>query len=171
MRKLVITGLLLLLSFLFSQTIFAARFWIAASSSNWNNTANWSATSGGAGGVSVPGAADDVNFDANGLGSCTVDIPVAVKSITVAAGYTGTISQGTNTISTVNAGSFSGGTFTGGSANITIGGTFTLNGTAFTEENNTCPDLFFLTGNSAGNPHSPYKSHSSFETAAPDIHF
>ncbi len=56
----------------------------------------------------------------------------SAKSITVTVGYTGTISQGANPMSTVNAGSFSGGTFTGGSANITIGGSFTLSGTAFT---------------------------------------
>ena len=46
--------------------------------------------------------------------------------------YIGTINQGANSISTVNAASFSGGTFTGGSANITIGGNFALAGTAFT---------------------------------------
>src|ERR1700733_13907090 len=98
------------------------RFWISAISSNWNNTANWSTTSGGAGGASVPGIGDDVNFDNLGLGSCTIDIPVSLKTITVTSLYTGTISQGTNSVSTVGAASFSGGTFTGGSANITIGG-------------------------------------------------
>ena len=124
-------GILFLLFFL-HQHVSAARFWIAAASSNWNNTANWSAASGGAGGASVPGVADDVNFDGNGLGSCTIDIAVSVKSITVAVGYSGTISQVGNAITTVNAASFSGGTFTGGTANITVGTTFTINGTAFT---------------------------------------
>ncbi len=125
-------GVLLLLSVFFCQNLKAARFWISASSSNWNNTANWSAISGGVGGASVPGVGDDVNFDGFGLGSCTIDMAFSVKSFTVATGYSGTISQGTNSITTVNAASFSGGTFTGGSANITIGTTFTLNGTAFT---------------------------------------
>ncbi len=130
--KKICAGVLLLLSLFFCQNLKAARFWIAAASSNWNNTANWSATSGGGGGASVPGVGDDVNFDGLGIGNCTIDIAVSIKSITVAALYTGTISQGTNSISTVNAASFSGGTFTGGSANITIGTTYTLNGTSFT---------------------------------------
>ena len=110
----------------------ASRYWVANLSSNWNNTANWSNVSGGAGGFSVPAAGDDVNFDGNGIGSCTVDAAVNIKSITISTLYIGTITQGGNTISTVNAGSFSGGTFTGGTANITIGGNFTLAGTAFT---------------------------------------
>src|ERR1035438_4584513 len=110
----------------------ANRFWVAAAASNWNNTANWSNVSGGAGGSSVPAAADAVTFNNLGLGNCTIDIPVSILNITVAATYTGTISQGANTFSTVNNASFQGGTLTGGSANITIGGNFTLNGSAFT---------------------------------------
>jgi Secretion system C-terminal sorting domain len=130
--KIVTTGFFLLFSFLFSQQLSAARFWIANSASNWNNTANWSVSSGGAGGASVPLVADDVNFDVGGLGGCTIDIAVSVKTITVTAAYTGTISQGLNSITTTAAASFSGGTFAGGTANITIGTTYTLNGTAFT---------------------------------------
>jgi hypothetical protein len=131
MNKLCV-GVLLLLSLFFCQNLKAARFWIAAAPSNWNNTANWSAASGGAPGASVPGIGDDVNFDGLGLGNCTIDMAVSVKSIVVAALYSGTISQGVNTITTVNAASFSGGIFTGGSANIKIGTNFTLNGASFT---------------------------------------
>lgn len=41
---------------------------------NWNDTANWSDVSGGAGGASVPTAADNVIFDANsGTGTITVN--------------------------------------------------------------------------------------------------
>jgi hypothetical protein len=120
----------LLLSICYSAT--AARFWIKAGPSNWNNTANWSNVSGGAGGFSVPGPADAVTFNNQGVGNCTIDVPVNVLSLTVTGGYTGTIIQGANTFSTINNASFSGGTFTGGSANITIGGNFTLSGTAFT---------------------------------------
>jgi hypothetical protein len=109
----------------------AARFWVAAGPSNWNNTANWSNVSGGAGGFSVPGAADAVTFNNARNGDCTIDVPVNVLSFTV-NGYTGTITQGANTFSTINNGSFSTGIFAGGSANITIGGNFTLAGTAFT---------------------------------------
>ena len=84
MRKLMLKGFLPILLIFFTEHISAAaRFWVAAGSSNWNNTANWSATSGGAGGASVPVIGDDVNFDNGGLGSCTIDIPVSVKTITV----------------------------------------------------------------------------------------
>ena len=124
--------LLLLLLVSLSNKSYAARFWVAAAASNWNNTANWSNVSGGATGFSVPGVADDVTFDNNGLGNCTIDAAVSIKSLTVAALYPGTITQGANTITTLNAGSFAGGVFTGGSANITIAGVFTLSGTAFT---------------------------------------
>lgn len=124
--------LLLILFAGFSNSSTAARYWVATVASNWNNTANWSNVSGGAGGFSVPGIADDVIFDNNGIGNCTIDVVISIKSITANTLYTGTISQGANALSTVSTASFSGGTFTGGSANITIGGNFTLAGTAFT---------------------------------------
>src|SRR6185312_8473068 len=98
--------------------------------SNWNNTANWSNVTGGAGGFSVPGAGDNATFDGNGLGNCTVDLALSLATVTVNAAYTGTISQGANPIATTGAAVFGGGTFLGGSANITFGGAFTLSGTA-----------------------------------------
>ncbi len=129
--RLAIISLCLVLLISFSTSLSAARFWVAVGPSNWNNMANWSNVSGGAGGFSVPGMADAVTFNNTRNGDCTIDVPVNALSITV-NGYTGTITQGANTISTVNNASFSTGTFSGGSANITIGGNFTLAGTAFT---------------------------------------
>jgi hypothetical protein len=132
MRRWFCAGIL----FLCSESLYAAnRYWVGVLPGNWSSTLNWSAGSGGAGGVSVPTAADNVFFDGGlgtDIGNCTVDVPVGITSITVTAGYTGTISQGVNTISTTNAASFTGGTFTGGSANMTIAGLFTLSGTSFT---------------------------------------
>jgi hypothetical protein len=122
--------LLLLLSFA-NMGVAAPRFWVSAAASNWNNMANWSATSGGAGGVAVPVGADVVTFDGNGLGNCTINANVGITSINI-SGYTGTISQGANTIAVSTTATFSSGTFTGGSANITITGVFTLSGAAFT---------------------------------------
>ena len=43
------------------------RYWVAVATSNWNNTANWSTMSGGAGGASVPTANESAVFDANGI--------------------------------------------------------------------------------------------------------
>ncbi len=52
-------------------------FWIGGTG-NWNNTANWSLTTGGTGGECIPTATDDVNFDANsGVAGYTVTLNVA----------------------------------------------------------------------------------------------
>ena len=70
----------------------ADRYWIASSAGNWNDTANWSTTSGGSGGASVPTSADDVFFDGNGLGDCTLpNANESINKLTTATGYTGTI--------------------------------------------------------------------------------
>jgi len=122
-----------------SQSLQAAsRYWVGLLPGNWSSTLNWSASSGGLGGSSVPAAGDNVFFDGGAgplfldVGNCTIDVPVSVTSITVSAKYTGTISQGANTIAISGAASFGGGTFTGGSANITVTGVFTNSATAFT---------------------------------------
>ena len=49
----------------------ADRYWVAAGGGDWTTTANWSATSGGSGGASVPVAADNVFFDLNRTGTIT----------------------------------------------------------------------------------------------------
>jgi hypothetical protein len=126
---------LLLLGFFLLPTLStnaANRFWVSSAASNWNNTANWSNTSGGPGGFSVPTAADNVTFNNVRVGNCTIDAPVNIQNITVTGGYTGRIIQGGNTALITNNASFSGGIFAGGTAGITINGDFTLSGTAFT---------------------------------------
>jgi hypothetical protein len=116
----------------------ANRYWVGLLPGNWSSTLNWSSSSGGLGGSSVPAAGDNVFFDGGASplfldnGNCTIDVAVSVTSITVSSGYTGTISQGANTIAVSGTASFGGGTFTGGSANITITGVFTLSATTFT---------------------------------------
>ena len=120
----------------FSNSLLAAnRFWVGILPSNWNNPANWSASSGGVGGASVPVATDIVVFDGGlglSVGNCTINVPVSITSLTVSSGYTGAIIQGANTIAISTTVSFGGGTFTGGSAYITVTGVFTLSATAFT---------------------------------------
>jgi hypothetical protein len=69
----------------------AARYWVGGTG-NWDSTttANWSATSGGAGGVSVPTAADDVFIDANS-GAVTVTKTTSTSCLTlIFTGFTGT---------------------------------------------------------------------------------
>lgn len=62
----------------------ADRYWVGGTGT-WNssNTANWSATSGGASGASVPTSADNVLFDDNSAaGNFTVTISGAVNCLT-----------------------------------------------------------------------------------------
>ena len=110
----------------------ANRFWVSAAPSNWNNTANWSNVSGGAGGFSVPVAGDAVTFNNIRRGNCTIDVAVSIQSLTINTGYTGNIIQGAHTILIANDATLSAGQFLGGTSNITVGGTFTLSGTSFT---------------------------------------
>jgi hypothetical protein len=70
----------------------ADRYWVGGTAS-WDGTAGtkWSSVSGGAGGDSVPTTADDVFFDANSTGTCTIALGnTGAKSITC-TGFTGTI--------------------------------------------------------------------------------
>lgn len=117
----------------------ATRYWIGnGTSTSWNNTANWSAASGGSGGASVPGSADVALFDGNGIGDCSLDATLNLSGINVGSAYTGTITQASSTI-TVGSGNavFAGGTFIGGTADITVTGTFTISGTSFTSTSGT----------------------------------
>lgn len=113
----------------------ANRYWISGANSNWNNTANWSTASGGAGGASVPGAADDVIFDGGtggttADGNCTVDVPVDVISITSTSAYGGALTNSANdqSVSLSGSGTFSGGSLSMGDATWTVAGNFTITG-------------------------------------------
>jgi hypothetical protein len=111
----------------------ADRYWIAGSTASWNSTANWSTASGGAGGASVPVTADNVFFDGNGVGNCTVPSgTISINNLTVAAGYTGTISLGATALTVSQPVTLSGGNFLGGTSNILFYRGFTVSGTNFT---------------------------------------
>jgi hypothetical protein len=97
----------------------AARFWVSGGNGNINSTTNWSATSGGASGASVPGSADDVNFDANGNSNATINVSATWLSLTITSGYTATITH--NAVLTIA----SGGSLTLG-ANYTIAGSSSM---------------------------------------------
>ena len=84
----------------------ADRFWIGDSGS-WSQIAHWSAASGGAGGETVPGVADDVYFDA--------------ASFTIAA-QTVTLDVNGTCLSLVWTGATNTPTFTGTAKSLTIYG-------------------------------------------------
>ena len=63
----------------------------AVATGNWNSTATWSATSGGAPGASVPGTADNVYFDA-APGPITVTVSAIANCNNLdCTGFTGTL--------------------------------------------------------------------------------
>jgi len=105
----------------------ANRYWIAGAASNWNNTANWSATNGGAGGASIPVATDDVFYNNNGLGNCLIDAAVGINAIDINSAYTGVIDLNGNAFNIAGAvnNEFAGGTIndTPGTSSLTINST------------------------------------------------
>jgi hypothetical protein len=78
----------------------ANRYWVGGAGT-WNTTSttNWSDTSGGAGGFSVPTVADSVFFDQAGTYTVTMTGALACLDITVSAG---TVTFATGTSPTLN---------------------------------------------------------------------
>jgi len=77
----------------------AAYFWVTGGTGNWNSASNWALSSGGVGGIAVPGSGDTAAIDANsGSGTVTLDISPTIQTLTC-TGFTGTLAFGTNTIS------------------------------------------------------------------------
>ena len=95
----------------------AARFWVGGTGT-WDSTttANWSATSGGASGASVPGAADDVTIDTASI-TVTTNYNVSVISVTINASAA-TLSLG-GTLTCSGAITLTQGTFTTNNFNVT----------------------------------------------------
>jgi len=109
----------------------ASRFWVGGTGT-WDasDTTHWAASTGGAGGQSVPGSADTVTLDANsGGGTVTPNTTVTVQSITCGA-FTGTLdfsANNNNVTLSANAGMNGSGS---GTRTINLGnGTWTLTAT------------------------------------------
>lgn len=115
----------------------ASRFWVGGTGT-WDaaDTTHWAASSGGAGGESVPGASDTVTFDgSSGGGTVTPDYDMTVVSITMGA-FTGALDFSTNnnspTMSTFNCSGTGTRTLNMGSGTWTLTGTGTVWTTATT---------------------------------------
>jgi len=110
----------------------ASRYWVGGTGT-WDatNTTNWSATSNGAGGQSVPTSADDVFFNASsgtsGLGTITLGTGYNPTVLTMSwSGWNGTVAFGSQNISLAG----TGGVFTadgGDSPGYTVTGTPVIN--------------------------------------------
>jgi len=99
----------------------ANRYWVGGTNT-WDATAGtkWATTSGGAGGASVPTAADIALFDAaSGASTVTIDSGTATCLQLNMTGFTGTLAFGTNSI-----------TLPGSGVSIYVGSTtFSVTGT------------------------------------------
>ena len=105
------------------------RYWVAGAPGNWTDTSNWSASSGGAGGVSIPIVDTTAIFDSNGLGTCTIDASVWIDGLQLSTGFTGTLSQNSNEMLIGDGGaSFLDGTFQGGGDDIQVEGDLVVGG-------------------------------------------
>ncbi len=64
----------------------ADRFFVGDTDNSWNNSNNWSSTSGGAGGVGVPDTSDSAIFDSSSPG-CVLDIDGNIGALYMSSGY------------------------------------------------------------------------------------
>jgi hypothetical protein len=107
------------------------RYWVAGTAGGWGDAANWAETSGGQGGASVPGEYNDVFFDGNGLGDCSLSAATTCRSLTLASGYSGTLGVGANDLTVKVDVALQGGLFDGGSAQIRVRGNWTAGASRF----------------------------------------
>src|SRR5687768_6712738 len=128
---------LVLILAVITQISFAqSRFWIATTSGNWNDPANWSATSGGAGGATVPTTGNLAVFNGvgGGNGNCNLDVAPTVAGITL-SGYTGIIDLNGNVLTTTGVNTLTTGTISNSGAAVDFvlntTGLSTFNGTLF----------------------------------------
>jgi hypothetical protein len=152
MKKLFFLSLLALLA-VHVESFAAKRYWIATTTSGWKAKANWSTTSTGLGGATVPGASDTAYFTSSRTGQCNVDSLVNVRRLEMGSGC-GTVVQNANAVTIGTSGAvLAGGTFTGGSSAFTCNGSLTISGTAFTSTSNTltCVGNFTLSSGSFAN--------------------
>lgn len=126
------------------------RYWVAGSAANWSGD-NWAASSGGvADGAGPPTAGQSAQFDANGLGNCTIDaLDPSILNLVV-NGYTGTIDLNGNTLTSTGTATLSSGTIndTPGTDSLVVNstGNTTLNGTTFGAIVNITSRLVTLSG-------------------------
>jgi len=113
----------------------ADRYWVAGGTGNYNSTTNWSATTGGASGATVPSTADNIFFNASsGVGTATINVASNCANLNL-TGFLGTLAF-TNILS-VNGTllNFGLGTYTvTGTANLRLASllTITSNSTVYT---------------------------------------
>jgi hypothetical protein len=73
------------------------RYWVDDDGDGlWNNSNNWAYNDGGSGGKGVPTSDKDVFFTSSQTSNCRLDAAIDIASLTMQAGYTGTIDGDTD---------------------------------------------------------------------------
>lgn len=151
MRKVL---LLLISSFLIATNGYCAdRYWIG-DAGNWNSTDEWSTSSGGAGGASVPGVGDNAYIDVNSLsanGTISINVAASVTNLIITGlDFRLNLSMSNNLTCS--------GTFQSDGQNVTTGRTFIHSNTFGTARTITAAtvsvsntDFRDITGAGAGN--------------------
>lgn len=79
----------------------ADRYWVGTTSEDWHDIRNWSTTSGGSPGASIPGADDTAYFDFNsGTHICTISSSINIGNINMTGFHSYLYAQNINIIST-----------------------------------------------------------------------
>lgn len=98
---------------------------------DWKNPQNWGTASAGTGGEACPESMENAIFDGGYTSNCNINGSLNVGGVNITSSYNGIIFQNANTI-TIGSNGFTqvGGTFQGGSGDITVNGPFVLNHTS-----------------------------------------
>src|SRR5258708_11187655 len=103
-------------------------YWVSAGAANWNVATNWSNSSGGATCNQVPFSTATVVFDSKGLGTCNINVPVTVSSMTISTTtvgrFTGIVNTQNNIVTISSNFVQNSGTFNAGSSSITVKGSW-----------------------------------------------
>jgi len=93
----------LIVLMLAGNALAANRYWVVGGvDTNFNTTGNWSTSSGGSGGASVPGASDNCFADSNsGSGNITVNVTSQCLDFD-GTGFTGTLTNSSSSLFVVN---------------------------------------------------------------------
>ena len=67
------------------------RYWIPLTDSTYNDSFNWSVTSGGPGGASIPDTSCNAFFDSSVTGSCHLDSSINIYGLILGSDYTNTV--------------------------------------------------------------------------------
>ena len=92
-RLTVCLGAILAFGLLAPSVLAAERYFTGTAGASWADPANWSETSGGTGGASVPGSGDVAIFDGSSP-SCALSGNVTVDGVRLMAGYAGVLDAG-----------------------------------------------------------------------------